>query len=253
MWTAAAAAREWTAAAHSRAVCALNRNAGEAAAEAAAAGLDAATAGYNAVGSDGRLDSAALVDAAARLRTAARAHHRAGAVFGRAAVQAGASAVELDMAADARAKAGDGAGERALRGRADAARAVMRDAGGRVPLAGKAAKSALAASRRWAEVAAGRPDGAAWPGGRAAWTGAQEGLRADAERERARWSDGAGRAAAEAQAADSYLHRCTAAADKATTAAEDAGVPAGTPEEQEALAAWRGAIAAARKAANVYR
>lgn len=253
MWTAAAAAREWTAAAHSRAVCALNRNAGEAAAEAAAAGLDAATAGYNAVGSDGRLDNAALVDAAALLRTAARGHHRAGAVFGRAAVQAGSSAVELAMAADAREKAGDAARGRALRGRADAARATMRGADRRASLAGRAARVARAASRRWTEVADGLPDGAAYPGGRAAWTGEQESMHAGAERDRAGWSGRARRAAADVRAANDYMRECADAADRAVAAAtkgeEGVGL-ADTPDAREAAAAWNAAVAAARNVAS---
>ena len=171
IWTAAAASREWAAAVRNLAACVFSRKAAEAEAEAAAADLDATTAGCNAVGRDGRLSNDALVDATVLLRASARAQRRARAAFGRAASHAGSSAAEWDMAADARARAGDAAREQALRGRAGTARAAMRDADRRASLAGKAARVARAASRKWTGVAAELPDGAAWPGGRAAWTG----------------------------------------------------------------------------------
>ena len=123
------------------------------------------------------------------------------------------------MAAAAHAMAGDAAREQALRGRADAARAMIRDADRRASLAGRAARVARAALRRWTEAADGMPDGAVYPGGRAAWTGEQESMRADAERDRAGWSGRARRAAADVRAAGDYLRECADAADRAAAAA----------------------------------
>ena len=157
------------------------------------------------------------------------------------------------MAADAHAMAGDAAREQALRGRADAARATMRGADRRASLAGRAARVARAASRRWIEVADGLPDGAAYPGGRAAWTGEQESMHAGAERDRAGWSGRARRAAAEVRAANDYMRECADAADRAVAAAtkgeEGVGL-ADTPDAREAAAAWNAAVAAARNVAS---
>ena len=253
VWTAAAAAREFTAATHSLAACVFNRTAAEAEAEATAADRDAAEAGYNAVGMDGRLNRAALADAAAPLRAAVRAQRRARAAFREAAAHTRSSAAEFAMAADAHAMAGDAAREKELRGLADAARAMIRDADRRASLAGRAARVVRAASRRWTEVADGLPDGAVYPGGRAAWTGEQEGLRAGAERDRAGWSGRARRAAADVRAADDYLRECADAADRAVAAAtkgeEGVGL-ADTPDAREAAAAWNAAVAAARNVAS---
>ena len=253
VWAAAAAAREFTAAAHSLAACVFNRTAAEAEAEATAADRDTAEAGYNAVGRDGRLNGAALADAATPLRAAVRAQRRAGAAFREAAAHTRSSAAEFAMAAAAHAMAGDAAREQALRGRADAARAMIRDADRRASLAGRAARVARAALRRWTEAADGMPDGAVYPGGRAAWTGEQESMRADAERDRAGWSGRARRAAADVRAAGDYMRECADAADRAAAAAakgENGVGLADTPDARAAAAAWNEAVAAARNAAN---
>ena len=250
IWTAAAAAREFTAAAHSLAACVFNRKAAEAEAEATAADRDAAEAGCEAVGRDGRLNGAVLADAAIPLRAAVRAQRRARAAFGDAAAHTRSSAAEFAMAADAHAMAGDAAREQALRGRADAARAMIRDADRRASLAGRAARVVRAASRRWTEVADNLPAGAVYPDGRAAWTAEQESMRASAEHDRAGWSGRARRAAADVRAANDYLRECADAADRAAAAAKEAGAPADTPDARDAAAAWNEAVAAARNAAN---
>ena len=256
VWTAAAAAREFAAATHSLAACVFNQKAAKAEAEATAADRDAAEAGYEAVGRDGRLNRAALADAATPLRAAVRAQRRARAAFREAAAHTRSSAAEFAMAADAHAMAGDAAREQALRGRADAARAMIRDADRRASLAGRATKAARAALRMCTEAANGLLDGAVYQGGRAAWTGKQESMRAGAERDRAGLSGRVRRAAADVRAADDYLRECADAGDRAAAAAakgeEGVGL-ADTPDARKAAAAWNEAAAAARNAVDTCR
>ena len=104
----------------------------DAMAESAAAGRNAAAACGEAVGRDGRMDSAALENTASTLKAAARAQRRAGAAFRAAAAHARSSAAgQKRAAAAAYAMANGSEGRRAFRGRAAQARRMARAAGRR--------------------------------------------------------------------------------------------------------------------------
>ena len=260
-WAAAAAARALTAAAHRHAAWKSIRRARECMAEAAAAGRDAMVAGGGAVDHDGRVSKDEPAKAAALLKAAARAQRRTGAAFGEAAAQARSSAAEFEAAADAHAMAGDADSERAFRGRAGKARAMARDADGRAAAAGRDARAARAALRKWKAKTARLPDGDARPGGRAARAGGRAGMRADAEHDRAKWSDAARRAVAGVQAAAEYVRVCTDATEEAAAAAKEsrglaelaAGAAAAAPGARDAAVACMDAVEAARKALEACR
>ena len=221
-------------------------------AEAAASARDAAAAGGEAVGRDGRMNNVARTNAAALLKAAVRARRRAGAEFGEAASHARSSAAEWDMAADAHAMVGDADSERSFRGLAGRAREMMQDADKQASLAGRDAEAALLSHGRMAG-ADGWADGAVWPGGRAAWAGAQESMQADAEYDRARWSGAEKRAAEAVQRAADRMYRCAHMANRATAAAKEVAVQATTPDASDAKAAWNEALAAARNAPKACR
>ena len=103
----------------------------------------------------------------------------------------------------------------------------------------------------WKKNAARWADGGAWPGGRAAWADRQAVIRADAERDRARWSGKAEDANSTARAAAGDMRRCE---DAAANAADAAGLPgAAPPGAQGAAAAWEEAMESARRAAAACR
>ena len=272
-WAAAAAARALTAAAHRHAVWKSVRRARECMAEAAAAGRDAMVAGGGAVDHDGSVSKDEPAKTVALLKDAARAQRRARDAFGEAASQARSSAAELDMAADAREMAGDAGGERAFRRRAGRARAMAQAADKEASLAGNDARETLAMSRSWKTGAPLRLDGDVWPGDRKSWRGRQPIIHADAEHDLEVWSGDAKRAAAAAQRAAEHMRKRAAAAERAAAAAEEAGGLAdveaaaaaaaeggggggrggSTPDAQDAAAAWRDAMDAARNAPEACR
>ena len=221
-------------------------------AEAAVSARDAAAAGGEAVGRDGRMNNVARMNAAALLKAAAQARRRAGAEFGEAAAHARSSAAEWDMAADAHSMASEEASDRAFRGMAGRAREMMRGADEWASLAARDAEAAMLSHRRMAG-ADGWADGAEWPGDRAAWAGAQESIHADAEYDRARWSGAEKRAAEAVQKAADRMYQCAHLANNATAAAKEASMRASTTDARDAEAAWNEALAAARKAPDACR
>lgn len=246
LWAAVAAVRSWAAAAHNVAAWGSCRNGWMAMSEAAEARRDAADAGAEAVGRDGRMNSVARKNTADMLRGAMRASVRARAAFKEAAVHAGSSAEGQERAARAYAMAGGADNMRELCGQhAVQARSMAQAADRWSLMAGKAARTTRDVVDKWAGDPAGRSDGAAWPGDRAAWVDEQGRIHADAEYNRAMWEGAARRANTAVRAAADDLRMCAIEAGKAAGEVERIGsVP---PEARDAEAAWNEALEAARQ------
>ena len=246
IWTAVAAARAWAAAARNLAAWESTRRACKCMAEAAAAGRNAAAAGGEAIGRDGRMNIVALGNATDALDAAVRAQRRARAAFGKAASHARLSAAEWDAAADACGMAAGPEDGRAFRRLAGKAREMAQDADKRAEAAGTDENAARMASDKWTRDAAEWADGGAWSGDRAEWVATQASIGADAEYDRAKWSGAAERAAEVVRGAAEYVQECAAAADRVAAAAKGASAQATTPDALAAAAAWNEAMAAVR-------
>ena len=236
-------ARMWIAAAHSLAAWGSYRDGWHAMARAATAGRDAAAAGGEAVGKDGRMNDTARANAAAVLGAAVLAQESARASFGMSASHAELSASWQERAAEAYDMAGDAGSGRDARGQAVHARRMAQSADGLAKRAARDEKTAREAREGWEAVVgceagtAKPPDGAiALPADRAAWVGVQASIHADAEYERAKWQDTAEKADKAVLDAGHDLKLYAAATERAAAAVERLGrLP---PEAEEGVAAW---------------
>ena len=244
VWAAVAVARMWIAAGHSLAAWGSYRDGWHATARAATAGRDAAAAGGEAVGKDGRMNDTARGNAVAALKKAVRAQRRARASFRRSAPHYEQSALWQVRAADAYDTAGDADSGRDARGQAVHARTMARSADGLAKRAARDEKAAREARRGWEavvgceEAAETRPPEGAivLPADRAAWAGVQAGIHADAEYDRAKWQDTAEKADRAVLDAGHDLKLYAAATERAAAAVERLGrLP---PEAEEGVAAW---------------
>ena len=245
VWTAVAAARLWAAAAHGLAAWESYRDGWHAMAEAATAIRNAAAAGAEAVGKDGRINHTARGNAVDALKGAVRAKSSARALFSRTASRAGLTASWQVRAAKALAMACDADNERAIRGQAVQARRLVRVADGWAARAASNEKTVREAVHRWEAGAAGA---GARPVDRAVWVGKQASIRADAEYDRAKWQDMAQKADIAVRVAGDDLEQCVDAAERAGAAVEKLGrLP---PEAEEGVAAWKKAVETAARVAG---
>ena len=249
VWTAAAAARAWTAAAHHVAVWESCRSAWIAMSEASAAGRNSAEAGAEAVGRDGVMNGTAFGNGAAALEEVVRALARAGAAFSDAAEKARLSAAEWEQAASMHAMAGDAENAALLRKQAG----TLRDAGQAADNWAAKAESDAGASRRalrrWRECADRRANGRVQPGYRDKWIDDQSRIHADSEYSRVKWADKAEKAYATAQRSADQMQQY---ADLAGRMAVAAGLPDDIPPGAEGAAVeWKKAIESARRVSEM--
>ena len=245
VWAAVAAARMWIAAGHTLAAWGSYRDGWHAMARASTAGRNAAAAGGEAVGKDGRMNDTARGNAADALKEAVRAQRRARASFSRSASHAEQSALWQVRAAEAYDRAGDADSGRFAREQASHARRTAQSAHGWASRAARDAKTTREAKRMWDAIAAAGeagttgmpPDGAiALPADRAAWVAEQASIHADAEYDRAKRQDLAEKSDSAVQTAGEDLKLYAAATERAGAAVERLGrLP---PEAEEGVAAW---------------
>ena len=251
VWTAAAAARAWTASAHHLAAWESWQIAWMAMAEASEAGRNTAVAGAEAVGAGGRIDGAAFKRGASDLEAAVQAHQRAEAAFGRSAGQARSSTAEWDLAAGAHAMAGDAENAAMVRRHADNSREVADAAGKWAARAGRAVGTTRNAMRKWREFEAARAGGGVWGGDRASWIDAQARIRDEAERSMKKWLGRAKTAKESVRAAAEHVQRYEDIVKEASAAIDRLDAP--LPAARDAMDAWNAAVEAARQAVVAWR
>lgn len=251
VWTAAAAARAWTASAHHLAAWESWQIAWMAMAEASEAGRNTAVAGAEAVGRGGRIDGAAFGRGASDLEAAVRAHLRAEAAFGRSAAQARSSTAEWEIAAGAHAMAGDAENAAMVRRHVDNSRAVADAAGKWAARACRAAGDNKKAMRKWREFEAAWPGGGVWGGDWAAWIDAQARIRAEAEQSRKKWLGRAEKAKESVRTAAEHVQRYADITEEASAAIDRSDAP--LPAARDAMDAWKAAVEAARQAVSAWR
>lgn len=198
-----------------------------------------------AIGGNGIIDMAALGAAAAGLGRGASSMRSAVTEFQAAARWAHREAAELDMAAEAYARAGAAEAAQAQRRRAGRSRKRGSMADRWASNAGTKAAILMQAEAMWDNKIAEWQEDDERGGDRAKWADSHSRLYADIDYDRSKWA-GLARAADKAAAvAGDRLERAEGAAK---TAAADAELGPDDPGTQEAKAALRIAMVAARQA-----